>query len=77
MSPSISARGTRAATESWLPDALSSRILRVYRKKALAEAQARVTPKMKVEKAFKTVQKTFKEIGFEGVKGSALPVKLL
>jgi putative mRNA 3-end processing factor len=67
---------TRNATESWLPDALSSRILGVYRKKALAEAQAHISPNMKAEKAFKTVQNTFKEIGFEGTKGSVLPVKL-
>ena len=67
---------TRTATEAWLPDALSSRILAIYREKALKEAQARVTPDMNAEKAFKSVQKTYKEIGFEGAKGSLLPVRL-
>jgi putative mRNA 3-end processing factor len=67
---------TRNATEAWLPDALSSRILGLYRKKALAEAQTQITPNMKAEKAFKTVQKTYKEIGFQGSPDSVLPVKL-
>lgn len=67
---------TRSATEDWLPDALSSRILSVYREKAYKQAQSKVAPDTTAEHAFKIVQKGFKDTGFQSGSNSVLPVRL-
>ncbi len=67
---------TRNATEDWLPDALSSRILSVYRELTYNEAQSKISPETPAEHAFKIVQKTFKDAGFQSDSKSVLPVRL-
>ncbi|MHA1247743.1 MAG: MBL fold metallo-hydrolase [Candidatus Thorarchaeota archaeon] len=66
----------RALSREWLPDAVSSKILDIYKERVLGEAQKRLTSDMDIETAFKTVYQYFEEAGFKTHDGSVLPVRL-
>ncbi len=67
---------TRNATKDWLPDALSSELLSIYRKSANDEAQSKIRDDMSPKDAFKQVSEVFKKTGFQSNSESVLPVRL-
>ncbi|MFW9966360.1 MAG: MBL fold metallo-hydrolase [Candidatus Thorarchaeota archaeon] len=67
---------TRNATKDWLPDALSSELLSIYRKSANDEAQNKIREDMSPKDAFKQVNEVFKKTGFQSNSESVLPVRL-
>ncbi len=67
---------TRKATKDWLPDALSSELLSIYRNKMNKEAQKRVRQDLSPKDAFKQVNDLFKKSGFQSNSESVLPVRL-
>jgi putative mRNA 3-end processing factor len=67
---------TREATKDWLPDALSSELLSIYRGKANEVAQEKIRQDMNPKDAFKQVSDIFKKTGFQSNSESVLPVRL-
>ncbi|UCE11244.1 MAG: MBL fold metallo-hydrolase [Candidatus Thorarchaeota archaeon] len=63
-------------SSEWLPDALSSRILRMYRERAYREVQSEIPETTPAKQAFDLVKKHFKEIGFQSDKDAVLPIRL-
>ncbi|MFX1438907.1 MAG: MBL fold metallo-hydrolase [Promethearchaeota archaeon] len=67
---------TRGATKDWLPDALSSELLTIYRKRANAEAQKSIRMDLSPKDASKKVSEVFRKAGFQSNKDSVLPLRL-
>ncbi len=67
---------TRKATQDWLPDALSSELLSIFRRRASKEAQEKIRQDMSPKDAIKKVTDAYKKTGFQSNSESVLPVRL-
>jgi hypothetical protein len=67
---------TWKSTKDWLPDALSSELLSIYRKRISNEAQKKVRHDFSPKDAFKKVNGLFKKSEFQSNSESVLPVRL-
>lgn len=66
----------RRLTRAWLPDAISSNVLSIYRARVNAEAQKIITSDMDIPKALETVRRYYDETGFKSHDGAILPIRL-
>ncbi len=66
----------RALTEHWLPDVLSSEVLREYRREMYSRAQTVLTEEDTIESSIRKVREFFERVGFRPDTESTFPVRL-
>ncbi|MHA1958593.1 MAG: MBL fold metallo-hydrolase [Candidatus Thorarchaeota archaeon] len=63
-------------SSEWLPDVLSSRILRLHRDRVYDDVQAKIPSEADARAAFDIASKHFKKSGFQSGRDAVLPVRL-